>query len=76
MFGRPLVSSVLRCVWCGLVLVSYLILILHVGVTAECSAGLLVCSFGAFLFIFILFAMLSATTSIADAHKHKRPSPS
>lgn len=57
MFGRPLVSSVLRCVWCGLVLVSYLVLSfnLHVGVTAECFAGLLVCSFGAFLFIFLSF---------------------
>lgn len=66
-------SSVLKCVWCGLGLVSllftiiffiwiHLFLNLHVGVTATCSAGLLVCSFRA-SFLRLLCSVASTSTN-------------
>lgn len=74
-------SSVLKCVWCGLGLVSLLVIIicfiwihlflnLHVGVTATCSAGLLVCSFRASFFETCMFRC----KYFHKCSKHTRPS--
>lgn len=72
-----LVSFVLRCVWCGLGLASFLkksfsffLLNLHVGVTAVCYAGLLVCSFWASFETFIFCNV----EFLHKCSKHK-PSP-
>lgn len=70
-------TSVLKCVWCGLGLVDLFIIIfsvyflnLHVGVTATCSAGLLVCSFELLFFETFMLQVLKYTDSLNTQGLH------